>query len=542
MSTKWPPRIIYNDDTCTLRTAPQPHTVESINMALDYLKGTQVDCLCWCVGEQITYAWPSKVIENIFELKERGVKMFSIWENDRDIMYSLWKQGVDYLPLLIERAHKQGLTFVASFRMNDTHIKSYPDSALTPDYWKAHQHFRIWDATDGKSYYNAALDYSFPEVRDRYRDEIMEVANWYDVDGIELDFTRSPYFFAPSEAWSKRAILTRFVRDIGERLEKLGKQRGRPFTLILRVACLPRALHMAGIDLERWIKERLAPILVASELVNNFNQDLEPWKSRCREAGVLLYPAVEAGPAFNVTDFYDPFVRNPLAPRHDGSGGVKFPLEDDLGMQRAAAQNFLAQEPDGIAMFNFPCRLAEGLNIMHDDKGTFQKTTSVLREMGSLKTLARQDKHYTFYKELPIYVESNRPRQYHQTIPFAIRGKDIRHATVTLRWRQIAERNPHADGEFEQDPIVKPGWMKVYVNDREIPESELTKTRAQGGRIQSGFKIKRHDVVELQVSGSEIRDGDNTLAFEIPRYPGPRDPYVYIYDLTADAQFGAREG
>ena len=67
-----PPRIIYNDDTCTLRTAPPPHTVDSINMALDYLKGTQVDCLCWCVGEQIAYAWPSKVIENIFELKERG--------------------------------------------------------------------------------------------------------------------------------------------------------------------------------------------------------------------------------------------------------------------------------------------------------------------------------------------------------------------------------------------------------------------------------------------------------------------------------------
>ena len=50
-----------------------------------------------------------------------------------------------------------------------------PTARLTPDYWKTHQHFRIWDATDGKSYYNAALDYSFPEVRERYRDEILEV-------------------------------------------------------------------------------------------------------------------------------------------------------------------------------------------------------------------------------------------------------------------------------------------------------------------------------------------------------------------------------
>ena len=104
MPTRWPPRIIYNDDTCTLRTAPQPHTVESVAHALDYLKGTQADCLCWCVGEQIAYAWPSEVIENIFELKERGGRLFAGWENDRDVMYTLYKQGIDYLPLLIARA------------------------------------------------------------------------------------------------------------------------------------------------------------------------------------------------------------------------------------------------------------------------------------------------------------------------------------------------------------------------------------------------------------------------------------------------------
>ena len=81
--------------------------------------------------------------------------------------------------------------------------------------------------------------------------------------------------------------------------------------------------------------------------------------------------------------------------------------------------------------------------------------------------------------------------------------------------------------------------MKVYLNDREVPEGELTKSRAPGGRIQSGFKIKRHEVVELRVPGRVIRDGLNTLAFEIPRFPGPRDPYVYIYDLTVDVAFEA---
>ena len=530
------PRIIYNDDTCTLRTTPPPHTVDSIAHALDYLKGTQVDCLCWCVCDQIAYSWPSKVIENIYDLKDKGITVAN-WRNDMDVMYSLHRQGIDYLPLLIERAHAQDLTFVASFRMNDTHIKSYPSGSLTPEFWKTHQHYRVWDATDGKSYYNAALDYSHAEVRNRYRDSIAEVASTYDVDGIELDFTRSPYFFQPSEAWAKRSILTRFVRSIRDMLDKIGKQRKRSMTLILRVACKDRVLKTAGIDLERWIRDRLASTVVISELSNNYNQDIEPWRSLCREAKVLLYPAVEAGPAFNVTDFHTPFIRNPLAPRHDGSGGVKFPREDDLAMQRAAAQNVLAQKPDGVYMFNFPCKLAEGKNIMHEDRDAFRRVTSVLKEMGSIDTLARTNKKYLFFADLPIYVEANRPRQFHQTIPFAIRGKDIRDATVTLTWRQIAEKNPHADGTFRQNPIVKPGLLKVYLNDREIPEQDLKKTKAPAGRIPSGFTLKSHEIVELQVSGSELRDGKNTLAFEMPKFPHERDPYVYIYDLTVDLSF-----
>jgi hypothetical protein len=79
--------------------------------------------------------------------------------------------------------------------------------------------------------------------------------------------------------------------------------------------------------------------------------------------------------------------------------------------------------------------------------------------------------------------------------------------------------------------------MKVYLNDTEIPEATLTKTREAGGRLQSGFKIKRHEVVEFRVPGRQLRDGVNTLAFEIPRFPGPRDPYIYIYDFTVDVTF-----
>lgn len=534
------PRIIYNDDSCTLRFTAPPHTVETLACALDYLKGTQVDCLFWCVGGQTASAWPSKVVDNIYDMQDKAKSEGhpTGYDISQDVMYTLSRQGIDYLPLFIRRAQAQGLMFVPSFRMNDTHHKSFPTSSLVPEFWKTNQRYRLWDSTDAKSYYNAALDYSYAEVRNRYRDAIAEVAGNYDVDGIELDFTRGEYLFRPSEAWDKREILTAFVREIRDLLEKIGKQRKRPLTLILRVDCRERSLTtLAGIDLRQWIKERLAPILIISEKALNFNQVIEPWQTLCHEAGVLLYPAVESAIAFNDSDFYSPLLRNPLAPRHDG-GGIRATFDEQLNLQRAGAQNLLAQKPDGIAMFNFPCRLAEGKNIMHTNPTAFKRTVALLSELGSLKTLARKDKRYTFYKDLPIYVEANRPRQFHQTIPFTIRGKDIREATVTMRFRQIAEKNPHADGNFRQNPIVKPGLLKYYLDDREIAENKLKRTKAPAGRIPSGFMLKAHEIVELQASGRQLRDGENSLAFEMPKFPHERDPYVYIYDLTVDLAFG----
>ena len=529
------PRIIYNDDTCTMRTVPPPHSADSLSYTLDYLKDTQVDCLCWLMCTQSAYSWPSKVMENFFELQEKGVPFTDDWDNGQDAMTGLRRQGIDYLPLLIQRAHDQGLTFVASFRLNDTHNKSYPNSVLAPEFWKQHQHYRLWGATDAKGYYNAALDYTYPEVRNRYRDAVMEVAREYDVDGIELDFTRCPYFFQPDEAWDKREILTEFVREISWMLHELEAKRDRSLTLILRLPSLERALTIGGIDARQWIREKLAPIVVVSELANNYNQNLEPWRTLCRETGVLLYPAVEWGPACMKAEWYSLLPSNPLVPRHDGV--VSLTPEEIALTQRAAAQNLLAQQADGIYMFNFPCCLVEGNDYMHTDPAAFAQTTTVLGEMGCLQTLARKPKLYTFYQDLPIYIEAARPRKFHQTIPFAIRGQDVTSADTTIRFHQIAERNPHADGDFEQSSFVKPGVIKYYLNDEELLQQQINRTITPAGRIRSGFQLKAHELIEFRLAPGRLRDGENTLSFEMPHFPQDTDPYVYIYELEVQLTF-----
>ena len=54
------------------------------------------------------------------------------------------------------------------------------------------------------------------------------MATAYDVEGIELDFTRHPYFFKPSEVDAGRDKMTEFVVTIRQRLNEIGE---RIFTL-----------------------------------------------------------------------------------------------------------------------------------------------------------------------------------------------------------------------------------------------------------------------------------------------------------------------
>ncbi|MBI4024179.1 MAG: hypothetical protein HY360_04305 [Verrucomicrobia bacterium] len=539
------PRIIYNDDTCSLRYVPPPHTARQISIPVDYLKGAQVDVLCWLMAEEVAYAYHSKIIENLYDLLGNPRAYAKGTQGDynpakRDPMWSLRQRGVDYLPILIRNAQKNEIAFYASFRMNDTHFKTDPQGSLCPEFWKEHQQYRLWEVTDGKSYYNAASDYSFAEVRRRKTDTVREVAEEYNVDGIELDLCRNPYFFQPSEAWTKRSVLTDFVAEIREGLDRItatagrvGARRKRPIGRIVRIPIDEERLTAAGIDAERWIDKKLMDILVMSHLTNNYNQPLGPWLQRCRRKGILFYPSVERTPALYDKNFYE-VLANPVAPAHNY---VYRPTpETDAALQRGMAANYLAQGADGIYMFNYPCTLFQDPRVAFNGPA-FKTLTSVLAEMGSLKTLWNRNKTYTYFPDLPIWVEANRPPQYHQTIRFKIFGNDLASAAATLCFRQIAERNPHAEGQFRQNPIVSPGFLKYYVNGEEIPAPSIKRRKQSQGTIPSGFKLKTHEQIEITLPGSKLKNGENTLAFAMDHFPRARDPYVYIYDLEVALVF-----
>lgn len=533
MFFKKKPRIIYNDDNVALARCPQPHTDKKITRPLDYLVDSQVDVLCWCVMEgDVASGFASKTIENQFEIffrqfpdtaDGRKLKQQALAEN-RDIRISLYAKEIDYLPILIDRVHKAGIQFFGSFRMNDCHHKSMPQGKffssdggcyLVGEFWKKHQDYRLWEVTDAQSYYNATMDFSFEEVRNNRINAVMELAGNYEIDGIELDFCRNPYTFPPSQAWSKRKILTDLIKKIRVGLNHIAKKRGRDIGLIIRVPVMQEKLIHAGMEVEKWIKSNCMDVLVMSHLTNDYNLNIEKWKELCRQHNVLFYPSIEAGPAAN-------------APAHNHVVPVK--IEEVLKRARAMALQYHAQGVDGVYMFNYPCHLFE-----HNwTPSEFKKLTPVLHEAGQKKTLQGRPIQYTFWKELPLYVEPLRPAKYHQTIKFNIFADNLKNKTANIYFRQVAEPFPHATKQYVQNPIVKPGVIVYSLNNERIAEKSIRRIKQPEGKIPSGFILNRHELLKIKLPASKLIKGENILEFFMPDEPTGFDPYVYIYELVVE--------
>jgi hypothetical protein len=538
------PLIIFNDDTCSLRYVDEPHTEDALDIPLRYLKGTQAGAICWCLGEDIAYAWPSKVIENYYDQLAAGhwIGLFDDaagfegtmagkseyydklppGEEPRNLMVTLHRQGVDYVPLLIDRARKAGIRFYGSFRMNDCHLKSDPRGMLSSKFWQEHQEWRLWEVLDGRTYYNAAMDYSHPQVRQRKLDSIRETLQWYDMDGIELDFCRNPYTFQPSEAWGKREILTDFIRQMRHDLDEAGRKWNRRLDLLLRVPFDERKLHEAGMDVQTWLKEGIIDTLIMSRLLNDYNQPIEPWLSRCREHNVAFYPSIEQGPVHNA------------AHNHVTTETV----DETIKRQRAAAQNYLGQGAAGVYMFNYPCVLYQQRHTPEELK----QLTGIFSEIGQPRTLVGKSKQYAYWIGLPMQLESRRPAKFHQTIRFNLFDPDVvqKDARIQLSFHQTTEPNPHVDGRHfkDSDAILPPGWVTYWLNGQEVPEAWIKREQTEG-KIASGFKLGLHEKITITPPPLAMKQGENTLGFFIPRFPEEHDPYVYIYELLVDVDASA---
>ena len=284
-------RIILNNDgdDCLAATKGEATVVEQfLKQRTSPLAGSQVDTVFYCAGRCFgSMLHRTDVAENLAAHSPQRCR--------DTLLRQLLDQGTDPLQVMLDFGHAKNVEVFWSMRMNDTHDAANPD--LRPRLKTEHPEYLIGSETKRPVYGQwTAVDYGHPAVRELVVRYFREVCARYNVDGVELDFFRHPVLFkthamSGEVGNSERELLTGLMRQIRAVTESAGKDRGRPILISIRVPDSVDFCRAIGIDLERWLSEGLADLLVTGGYFR-----LNPWEYSVRlghRYGVPVYPSLD---------------------------------------------------------------------------------------------------------------------------------------------------------------------------------------------------------------------------------------------------------
>lgn len=239
-------------------------------------------------------------------------------------MNKMIEAGTDPLQVTIEVCREHGVPVVASYRMNAEDF--YEEGLEIQDFGRKHRHLAIPGAF--------CLDPAHPVVYQHRMAIFREVAENYDIDGIEFDFRRWTHMI--SDPLNNHPILTRMVRETRQMLDEVAKRKGKN-RMILGVRVGPSldtpqevadyaglkpenrkvdpSCRELGLDVTTWVREGLVNYICPSLFWPSW-----PGLPRTREFSALaeghdigIYPTIFPRPKW-LDDSGDVVNRGPIEP------------------------------------------------------------------------------------------------------------------------------------------------------------------------------------------------------------------------------------
>ena len=265
-------RIIMNNDGNDYNNASpdEPKTPETfLAKRTTPLLGSHVDTIFYCTGVFNYYSHRSEVSE-LLKSDEAASRH----------VHELMKYGTDSLEVMTGFCHEHSLEIFWSMRMNDNHDSTIP--YLLCQWKKDNPDYLIGREGDRYPYVNdkwSMVDYGVPYVREHVFSILEDVATRYDVDGIEYDFFRHPAFFKPQFIGEPVTqyfcdMMTDLLARVREMTEDVGRKRGRPMLIAVRIPDSVAYAKAIGLDVVRWLEDDLIDIVTGGGYFH-----LEPWEN-----------------------------------------------------------------------------------------------------------------------------------------------------------------------------------------------------------------------------------------------------------------------
>ena len=319
-------RVVVNFDTGAAFIPDVLNKVGKQNLVKGYFSmiddpDVPIDSVWLCFGEGNCAFWPSDLIKVAPEYRK------------------LHAAGLDPLRIFLEASKKRGLECFFSYRNNGSDneyggAQKIPLKEAHPE-WLLHA---PWEGASSNGFWN----FSFKEVRELKVATLREVADNYDFDGIEIDFSRGPIHLPIGHQWENRRHLTAYLRAVRSMTLAAGKRRGRPFLLATRLPGKLAGCHYDGMDVETWVQEQLIDILILGN--RSYEVDLAAFRRLTSGTAIKLYPCLDD---------------------HHASDGYEHP---PIEVFRGVFSNWLHQSADGVQTFNFHLRTPEGTVALGKDK------------------------------------------------------------------------------------------------------------------------------------------------------------------------------
>lgn len=293
--------VIVNDDGHGGFFTDAYAGIEGLEAFIEPYRGTTLTALEWgvCLGTKVNF------LSDTFELFGTGPRtdLAHARRGDGQVarhLAAFRDRGIDPLDVVARKAHEAGIRLHVSLRVNEDYGAGWMGTWLPDTYndtwYHDHPQLRI-TRRDGLR--EAHLSYAYPEVLERKIALAREVLR-PDVDGISLDFLRTPPFvgYDPPLVDSFRASTGKDPRELPEDDRDWLRHRFGPMSDYVRAVrdlagsrvVSARVDHRfaleQGLDVETWLREGwIDTLILAEQALGGYEFDLAPFVAIRERAG-----------------------------------------------------------------------------------------------------------------------------------------------------------------------------------------------------------------------------------------------------------------
>ena len=409
----------------------------------------------------------------------------------------------DPTPVVAQFCRENQIEIFGSLRMNDCHDAfGLPFPKLVYPLKVKHPELLIGNETerggvgDGlRAAMWSGLNFAHEKVRqDRLR-WVENTAKKYDLDGIDMNFFRMPWYFKLGEEQQHMPLMTDFIRKSRERLDAISRQRGKPILLGVRVPDTVETCNRIGLDIESWLREGLVDRILSGGGYVCYSTPAEELVQLGHRFEVPVYPCINCPANYTL-----------------GNGSL-----------RGAASNLWWSGADGIYLWNFqyipmPGHLGYG-------RPAHERYLTDLPEIADPQRLKYLDKSFPVNSRtmeqyqrasgsvpLPLSLGSQTGKKM-QEIPMRV-GDDVPEAVGNGKFRDATLRM-QANGTVPGD---------VFAVDFNGALGEITVAAASGK-------------LDLSLPSNAVLQGINRLRLGIARRGASADQPITLTGVRVDVRY-----